>query len=67
MWSNCSFTMSRDYHIFIVLVLSIISYEMTGIITVWFLNVSLFDALKELTSLNLSMNEFEGWIGNEGM
>ena len=33
----------------------------------WFLNVSLFDALKELTSLNLSMNEFEGWIGNEGM
>ena len=52
---------------FIVLVLSIISYEMTGIITVWFLNVSLFDALKELTSLNLSMNEFEGWIGNEGM
>ena len=52
---------------FTVLVLSIISYEMTGIITVWFLNVSLFDALKELTSLNLSMNEFEGWIGNEGM
>ena len=32
----------------------------------WFMDVSLFDAFNELTSLNLSMNEFGGWIGNEG-
>ncbi|KAK7829535.1 receptor-like protein 9a [Quercus suber] len=34
--------------------------------SMWFLNVSLFEAFNELKSLNLSMNEFEGWIGNEG-
>ena len=35
--------------------------------TMWSLNISLFDAFNELKSLNLSVNEFEGWIGNEGM
>lgn len=34
---------------------------------VWLLNVSIFQAFKELRSLNLSLNEIGGCIENEGM
>ena len=34
---------------------------------IWRLNISLFQAFKELRSLNLSFNEIGGWIENEGM
>ena len=34
---------------------------------IWRLNISIFQAFKELRSLNLSFNEIGGWIENEGM
>ena len=34
---------------------------------VWFLNVSLFESLKELRSLDLSFNGIGGWIEHKGM
>ena len=33
----------------------------------WFLNASLFDALKELRGLDLSLNAIGGWIEHKGM